>query len=57
MRNVRAAAAVAVALLLLASPASAGPEDIANDIASKVMSLKALVWLHFISTPPLSVSS
>ena len=38
MRSVRAAAAVAVALLLLASPASAGPEDMANDIASKVMS-------------------
>jgi cytochrome c-type biogenesis protein CcmH/NrfF len=38
MRNVRAAAAAVVALLLLASPAAAGPEDVANDIASRVMS-------------------
>jgi cytochrome c-type biogenesis protein CcmH/NrfF len=29
---------VLVVLLLLASPAAAGPEDVANDIASKVMS-------------------
>jgi cytochrome c-type biogenesis protein CcmH/NrfF len=38
MRNARAAAAAVVALLLLASPAAAAPEDVANDIASKVMS-------------------
>jgi cytochrome c-type biogenesis protein CcmH/NrfF len=38
MRNLRAPTALAVALLLLASPAAAGPEDVANDIASKVMS-------------------
>jgi cytochrome c-type biogenesis protein CcmH/NrfF len=38
MRNVRAVAAVTVALLALATPAAAGPEDVANDIASRVMS-------------------
>ena len=38
MRNVRAAAPIVVALLLFATPAAAGPEDVANDIASKVMS-------------------
>jgi cytochrome c-type biogenesis protein CcmH/NrfF len=38
MSNARAAAAVVIALVLLASPAAAGPEDVANDIASKVMS-------------------
>jgi cytochrome c-type biogenesis protein CcmH/NrfF len=38
MRNLRAPTALAVALLLLAPPAAAGPEDVANDIASKVMS-------------------
>jgi cytochrome c-type biogenesis protein CcmH/NrfF len=38
MRSARATAAVAVTLVLLASPAAAGPEDVANDIASKVMS-------------------
>ena len=38
MRGARAAAAVIAALVLLASPAAAGPEDVANNIASKVMS-------------------
>jgi cytochrome c-type biogenesis protein CcmH/NrfF len=38
MRSARATAAVAVTLVLLASPAAAGPEDVANDIASNVMS-------------------
>jgi cytochrome c-type biogenesis protein CcmH/NrfF len=38
MRNVRAAAVVLIALLLFATPAAAAPEDVANDIAAKVMS-------------------
>jgi cytochrome c-type biogenesis protein CcmH/NrfF len=37
MRNAPAAALLVV-LLLLASPAAANPEDVANDIAAKVMS-------------------
>lgn len=38
MSTARAAAAAVVAFLLLASPAAANPEDLANDIAAKVMS-------------------
>jgi cytochrome c-type biogenesis protein CcmH/NrfF len=35
---VRAAAAAAVVVLVFASPAAAAPEDVANDVAAKVMS-------------------
>jgi cytochrome c-type biogenesis protein CcmH/NrfF len=38
MSRTPAVASAAVVLLLLASPAAAGPEEVANDIAAKVMS-------------------
>jgi formate-dependent nitrite reductase complex subunit NrfG len=38
MSRTQAVAGAVVVLLLLASPAAAGPEEVANDIAAKVMS-------------------